>query len=368
MVFILLIVVTKKNFDNINYSYSELIIMLFTNPTQISPSKPKQLNTVYSNSRLKNNISMRQSTLSSRINSYPSRSIESINNIPKLIPIGERFRRPNQLTLKKSSGLKTTSSIKPNIPNASVSDHVLDTRGFNFRNEHNMFMRSTVISPTKNSITNHDRLASPNNMTTHFLENNQDSFGCLPYTSAGLRASLNFHDNVVIVPAPSVTNPKPELEVERLYVINRRLEGYPKINKLCHSGLLLKTKTNNWYILEYGVGSGQNRNNVYLYQISSYSENILKNDSKITKFACKDRTCKTRLWFKQRLGQSFDSVQTTESLEDIMNRIVRKKSYNVLTWNCHMAQENTRRSLGLKVDNSYKSPSITIGINNNVEL
>ena len=38
-----------------------------------------------------------------------------------------------------------------------------------------------------------------------------------------------------------------------------------------------------------------------------------------------------------------------------MERVVaQRRDYNIANWNCHMAQENTRRSLGLKVRNPYK--------------
>lgn len=36
-----------------------------------------------------------------------------------------------------------------------------------------------------------------------------------------------------------------------------------------------------------------------------------------------------------------------------MLRVVKGHKYELLNWNCHMAQENTRRALGLRVDNPY---------------
>jgi len=41
-----------------------------------------------------------------------------------------------------------------------------------------------------------------------------------------------------------------------------------------------------------------------------------------------------------------------------MEDIVKDQKYNIMSWNCHMAQEKTRKAVGLKVKNKYNLEKI----------
>lgn len=134
-------------------------------------------------------------------------------------------------------------------------------------------------------------------------------------------------------------------QVKRLYVIRTKLSYIPKIGKLCHSALLLETEKGDFYILEFGVGM---THVVYCYKIPQKDSN--------SSFIIVSSYDKKEIikWDKQKLGVSLPTCQTIESIHNVMKKVVAKrKKYNLLNWNCHMAQENTRRSLGLKVNKPY---------------
>ena len=142
--------------------------------------------------------------------------------------------------------------------------------------------------------------------------------------------------------------------IKKVYVITCKLTYTPKIGKLCHSGILLQTEENEFYILEYGVGMNHV---IYLYKIQNVNDN-----SNFIIAKSYDKKLDVR-WEKQKIGSSLNSCQTINSVQNIMERIISKrKKYNLLNWNCHMAQENTRRSLGLIVKNPYRAIYIDCGI------
>ena len=158
-----------------------------------------------------------------------------------------------------------------------------------------------------------------------------------------------------IVSAPEQLNNSIN-QVEKLYVIETKLSYIPKIGKLCHSALLLETKEGDFYILEFGIGL---KHVIYCYKIPQQ-----KSNSNLIIVPSYDKKLTVK-WDKQKTGISLQTCQTIESIHNVMKNIVAKrKKYNLLNWNCHMAQENTRRSLGLKVNNPYHpiyiSGSITI--------
>jgi hypothetical protein len=162
-----------------------------------------------------------------------------------------------------------------------------------------------------------------------------------------INGSLTRRNETYAVDAPEQPTNSPN-QIARLYVARCKLGGFLKIGQVCHSALLLQTKDNKYYILEYGVDS---KHVVACYEIGIQHPNS------------------TTIWFngtrwsKQRIGEELPTCQTIESVTDVMERVVAQKNdYNITNWNCHMAQENTRRSLGLKVRNPYKPIYGNVGI------
>lgn len=58
-------------------------------------------------------------------------------------------------------------------------------------------------------------------------------------------------------------------------------------------------------------------------------------------------------WKIQEHGQALDKQMTPEEIRSIMESQVRTEKYNIHNHNCHLAQEKTRRAIGLKVDQPY---------------
>ena len=131
-------------------------------------------------------------------------------------------------------------------------------------------------------------------------------------------------------------------EVERVYVIRRKLDDLPVyLGWFAHSGLLLKTTNGRWFICEYGTES--NKNKVSVYEVTKTIKN-----STIDKF-----THDKRKWNKQICGSSLPTRVSVNSIKETMEDKTCKHVYRMLFWNCHMAQEATRESLGLHVDKKY---------------
>ena len=154
-----------------------------------------------------------------------------------------------------------------------------------------------------------------------------------------INGSLTRRNETYAVDAPEQPANSPN-QIARLYVIRCKLGGFLKIGQVSHSALLLQTKDNKYYILEYGVDS---KHVVDCYKIELQHPNSTTIRYNGTK------------WSKQQIGEKLPTCQTIESVTNVMKRVVAQKSdYNIANWNCHMAQENTRRSLGLKVKKPYK--------------
>ncbi len=129
--------------------------------------------------------------------------------------------------------------------------------------------------------------------------------------------------------------------VTEIHVIKRQLYNFHiKTSIFCHSALLLKT-INKYFILEYGSGSKELKNRVLLreikpIQVKKYS--VLEED-----FA----------WDKKD-GRTLKEPMNISIIYDMMQKNMTNKKYNVYYWNCHMAQERTRKELGLDVPIKYE--------------
>jgi hypothetical protein len=132
-------------------------------------------------------------------------------------------------------------------------------------------------------------------------------------------------------------------EVSRIYVIRRKLDSLPiYLGWFAHSGLLLKTKDGRYFVCEYGTEKDQNV--VSLYEIKATPELSL---------GCKSFEHNGRKWHKQISGSDLPQKASISSIQKTMESKVTRHNYSMLFWNCHMAQEATRKELGLKVTNEY---------------
>lgn len=130
--------------------------------------------------------------------------------------------------------------------------------------------------------------------------------------------------------------------VDRFYVIRRKLDTLPVfLGWMAHSGLLLKTRDGRWFVCEYGTEADKNR-------VSLHEVRLPANGSCSNKFEHEGRT-----WDKQICGERPKSDVSIQFVKSTMENQVHRHTYSILFWNCHMAQEGTRRSLGLAVDNAY---------------
>ena len=154
---------------------------------------------------------------------------------------------------------------------------------------------------------------------------------------------------VIIVPdnIPSLLLPiKEYLDEEILYIyeIKRKLYNMKfKVGILSHSALLLQTIKNNYFILEYGSGKGENRNSVFMYKQNN-SDNI---------YILQYCLINEYIWDK-RPAHKINDNKTIYDAYNIMNSIMAKHKYNVYKWNCHMAQQKTRKILGSKYNLRYE--------------
>ncbi len=129
--------------------------------------------------------------------------------------------------------------------------------------------------------------------------------------------------------------------VTNIYVIKRKINKFHiKTTLFCHSALLLKTP-NKYFILEYGSGSNILKNKVLLreilpIQVKKYS--VLEEDY---------------VWDKKH-GRVLKNPINISNIYNMMEQNMINKKYNVYYWNCHMAQERTRKQLGLDVPVKYE--------------
>ena len=118
--------------------------------------------------------------------------------------------------------------------------------------------------------------------------------------------------------------------VDTIYVARRRLSVLPfYVGYFAHSGLVLKTNTKKMFILEYGVKDGGVSCNRYTDNFQGYN------------------------WQIQNKGTKLQKRVSINDLTKMMRSNTGKTMYNMLLFNCHMAQEKVRRDLGLHVDNPY---------------
>jgi hypothetical protein len=140
--------------------------------------------------------------------------------------------------------------------------------------------------------------------------------------------------------------PEDKFLVNKIYVIRRKLGNLPVFaGWLSHSGLLLQTKCGKYYICEYGTE--KNKNKVLCYKISTKLEDLENSKESFIN--------DEKIWYKQMIGTILEDKLTVGNIRLTMEEVTCKKYYSIIFWNCHMAQENTRKELGLKVNLKYLS-------------
>jgi hypothetical protein len=128
---------------------------------------------------------------------------------------------------------------------------------------------------------------------------------------------------------------KPADPVVRVHVIRRNLAALPfKAGSVAHSGLLLVTESGQRCILEYGVDTGNGKRGTVLRPLLG-GEAL------------------DPAWTQQPHGAAPDGFFSTEDIKAIMEGHGSQKAYDLQNHNCHMAQEATRRSLGIRVEQPY---------------
>jgi hypothetical protein len=131
-------------------------------------------------------------------------------------------------------------------------------------------------------------------------------------------------------------------EINIIYKINRKLDDLTfRLDIISHSGLLIETKNENPYaykhfILEYGSGSNIEKNVIHLRPI--YIKNIQKHKLIDNEY----------IW-KIYKGIKINNKYTLIEAYNIMKNNMIKYKYNLYNWNCHIAQEITRKILGDKI-------------------
>ncbi len=146
--------------------------------------------------------------------------------------------------------------------------------------------------------------------------------------------------NYVKVP-PIPFQPKivsPPTETNKILVIRRNLHNVPmKAGSIAHSAIL-QIYNGKSYILEYGPkGVEQREINVQnLDQLNEFEE-------------------KGEKWSKQMIGNNISQEYEPQTLKKIMENVTKARGdYHLNNNNCHMAQEETRKALGLDVENPYR--------------
>lgn len=120
-----------------------------------------------------------------------------------------------------------------------------------------------------------------------------------------------------------------DIIIKDIYIIKRKLSIFPfKLGIISHSALLLITKSNKYYVCEYGANK---KNYIDFYKINSYDINnkiIIDNKIWIVKKKCK-------------LNREINIY----SVYKTMKKYIIDKKYNLLTCNCHIVQTITRKKL-----------------------
>lgn len=159
-----------------------------------------------------------------------------------------------------------------------------------------------------------------------YIENHVDSIAC----HGGIKLQPKIWTPVAI--PPRKFTPIPQISSTSGVVVNVRVARRPLeyaplgVGSVAHSALILETQNGKKMLLEY---LGDSQVHMKEFQVDSYD------------------------WKVQEKGQVLDKQMTPDEIRSIMESQVRSEKYNIHSHNCHLAQEKTRRAIGLKVDAEY---------------
>lgn len=197
------------------------------------------------------------------------------------------------------------------------------------------------------------------------------------------------------VPVGAAPSPSPGRSAVHVYVVRRKLGSVIRAGVVAHSALLVLDAGGDWWLVEY-MDDGV----VYLHWMEDL---VAKQDVHaagrqgaqallgkwVGKAGAKDTwlgkagakagakaldwmrkqgekhgvgafvrssevTMGGHTWEKQPAGTPIAlGSHTVRGVQQIMERATAEHGYHIRNWNCHMAQEATRRALGLRVDDEY---------------
>jgi len=159
-------------------------------------------------------------------------------------------------------------------------------------------------------------------------------------------SSILCSGGIVIKPTKyTITNysPRPTTALKnktdnnKVYVVRRKLGGIIKTGAVSHSAIL--QKYNNKYYLTEVLETGVRQVEVDMKDIDHNTE-----------FQFDDYQ-----WSKQQNGNIISEDYNPDIVKKKMENVFNSRGkYNVYTNNCHLAQQDVRRALGIDVENPYK--------------
>ncbi|XP_020904511.1 uncharacterized protein LOC110242819 [Exaiptasia diaphana] len=140
--------------------------------------------------------------------------------------------------------------------------------------------------------------------------------------------------------------------IRRVYVIRRNLSfSIFKWCALAHSGLILEMTDGKQCVLEY---MGNSRTYLYDANPTSTTSCWIK---RCKKLVMADEDGKEYTWTRQKYGTStarYPSARITpQKAKQRMKELMQSSTYNLLSHNCHIAQEKLRRDWGMTVPRAY---------------
>ena len=126
-------------------------------------------------------------------------------------------------------------------------------------------------------------------------------------------------------------------ENNKVYVVRRKLGGIIKTGAISHSAIL--QKYNDKYYLTEVLETGVRQVEVNMKDIDNYTE-----------FQFEDYQ-----WSKQQKGDIVSEDYNPDIVKKKMENVFNSRGkYNIYTNNCHLAQQDLRKALGINVENPYK--------------
>lgn len=141
--------------------------------------------------------------------------------------------------------------------------------------------------------------------------------------------------------------------IRRVYVIRRNLSFIPHVCQLAHSGLILEMKDGRQCVLEY---MGDGRAHLYDARPSSTRNCWFGKRCKVLKM--KDDAGTKHTWTRQKYGTAFPRQLGTVIPQAAWRKMqsIMGYRYNLVTNNCHLAQEKLRKYWGMRVSQAYQDP------------